>query len=627
MRKLTGFWKIFIAILSTGLVLFHLYTAGFGMLPDLEQRTVHLAFTITMAFLLMPASKKDKGSSKIPIYDIVFAALSVAACAYILYIYEIVLWKPLQWVGPLDYFFAVTMVLLVLEASRRAVGLTFPIMALIFFAYAYWGRYFPSMWSHRGMSLNFIFQTFYHTTTGIWGTMIGISSTMLAMFGIFGAVLSATGGSQTFIKMGSAVTGKSIGGTGKVAVIASALFGMISGSAAANVVATGTFTIPMMKKSGYNNEWAAAVCAVGATGGLIMPPIMGAGAFIMSQLIGIPYITIAKSAVPTAFLYYFGTLVCVHYFSKKNNIRGEAEKEKIHLTETLIVLFPIVVFIIFMALRYTVTAGAFYASLVAIAVCLLVYFIEEKTPRPAFQRFGKLCKATTMDGASSIVSLATLLAGSQVVITLVNMTGFGVKLASVIVSIGQNYLFVCLLLSMVVCIIMGMGLPVTAAYVLAAAVLIPALTKLDVSPLVAHLFVFYFSTLGNVTPPVCAAVYLSAGLAEANWLSTGWLSCLLALPAFIIPYTFAYDSAFLLIGSISNMISAILTATIGVFFVGMAVAGFINSHVKMFWRCVMFGGGAVMIIPDMLISVIGLAFCVVAYILSNRTGKIKPSEA
>ena len=603
--------------MSVLLVLFHLITSGFGVLPDLQQRAVHLFFTISMTFLLTPASKKKKGTSELPVYDIILAVAAAVCCGYIFFIYNKVLWKPLQWLSIWDHVFAILLVLLLLEASRRAVGMTFPVMATLFFIYAHWGYLFPGRWGHRGMTLDFIFQTFYHTTTGIWGTMVGMSATMLAMFGIFGAVLSATGGSQTFIKLGSALTGKSTGGSGKVALIASGLFGMVSGSAPANVVATGTFTIPMMKKSGYKNEWAAAISAVGASGGLIMPPIMGAGAFIMSQLIGVPYITIAKAAIPSAFLYYFSAFICVHYFSKKNGIAGSTVSGKVSIKETAVIFIPIALFLVFLILGYTVTIGAFYASLAGLATCLIIYAIEEKAFAQTAKRFGKLCAGTTLGGARSIVTLSGLLAGSQIVITLVNMSGFGVKLASLIVSIGRDQLFICLLLSMVVCIIMGMGLPVTAAYVLGAAVLIPALTTLEVPLLAAHLFVFYFATLGNITPPVCAAVYLSAGLADANWLRTGWLSCMMAIPAFIVPYTFAYDEAFLLNGPFTGILLALVTATCGVFFTALAVAGFSRRKLQMLWRVLLFLGGITMIIPNVKVSLMGLGVCCVAYLFSS----------
>lgn len=620
MRKLTGWSKAVVVVLSLALVLFQLYTSGFGVLSDILQRSVHLFFVLTMVFLLIPA-KKGKTMGRVPFYDVILSVLAALSTGYMLLIYNKVLWDPLQWISIPDKIFAIVLVLLVLEASRRAVGLTFPIMAAFFLIYAYFGEYFPGTWGHQQFSVDFIFQTFYHTTNGIWGTMVGLSATMLAMFGIFGAVLSATGGSQTFIKLGEKITGKSIGGPGKVALFASGLFGMISGSAMANVVATGTFTIPMMKKSKYSNEWSAAISAVGSTGGQIMPPIMGAGAFIMAQLISVSYLKIAISAIVPAILYYLGSFVAVHYLSKKLDIRGEAHKEKISVSEYAVIFVPIVIFIAFLVKNYTVTVAAFYATIAAIVTAAICFFINRRDLKKAAVETGKLCYNVSLDGAKSILSMAALLAGSQISITLISMTGFGVKLASLIVSLGQNNLFLCLLLSMVVCVILGMGLPTTAAYVLAAAILASGLISLGMAPLVAHLFVFYFATLATITPPVCAAVFLSAGIAEANWLKTGFLSCMLAVPAFVVPYTFAYNGALLLSGSMFDIVMGVVTAVVGVFFIGVALAGYINRNLNMAARVLMFVGGVLMLVPNLACSIVGLVICILSYLASAGFGK------
>lgn len=623
MRKLTGFWKHFVTALSITLVLFQMYTAGFGVLPDIVQRSVHLFFVLSMIFILKPI-KKGVSVNKVPVYDLVLTILAMLSTGYMVFNYNNVIWDPLIWVNTFDKIFAVVLVILVLEASRRSVGLTFPIMAAFFMIYAYFGEYFPGMWGHRQFGFDYIFQTFYHTTNGVWGTMVGLSATMLAMFGIFGAMLSETGGSQTFIKIGQNLTGRSIGGPGKVALIASGLFGMISGSAMANVVATGTFTIPMMKKANYSSEWAASISAVGSTGGQIMPPIMGAGAFIMAQLIGQPYLTIAKSAIIPALLYYMGAYVAVHYLSKKLKVTGDGSKDKIRLTEYAIIFFPILIFIILLVSGYTVTTAAFYATLISLITAVVCYFIEMKDVKASTVRTGKLAFKVAKSGAESILSMAALLAGAQISITLISMTGFGVKLSDTIVSIGQNNLFLCLLLSMLVCIILGMGLPTTAAYVLAAAILAPALVSLNLPPLVAHLFVFYFSTLATITPPVCAAVFLSSGIAESNWVKTGFLSCLIALPGFVVPYTFAYNQALMLAGGdILNIVIGVVTAVVGVFLLGVTIAGYFKNEMAMVVRIILFVGGIMLLIPNTVISLIGLAVSALALFLST---KLKPAK-
>jgi TRAP transporter 4TM/12TM fusion protein len=616
MRNLQGYWKYIVSILSIGLVIFQLYTAGFGVLPDIVQRSVHLGFVLTLCFILKPANKKAP-KNYVPFYDIILAIISALSAIFLLLNYQKILWDPLKWLNYFDVFFAVVTVILVLEASRRCVGWIFPILAIFFLIYAYFGPYFPGMWGHQRFSFGLIFQTFYHSTNGIWGKMVGISATMLAMFGIFSSVLSATGGAQTFIKLGQILTGKSIGGQGKVALIASGLFGMISGSAMANVVATGTFTIPLMKKVRYSNEWAAAISAVGSTGGQIMPPIMGAGAFIMAQLLGISYLKIALAGIIPAILYYLGAYVAVHFISLKEGIRGESIKEKINFSDYIIIFVPIVIFIYFLARGYTVTTAAFYSTIGGFITSVLVFSISKKNFSILPSKSSKLFYDISISSSASILDMASLLAGSQITITLISMTGFGVKLSDLIVSIGQNNLFLCLILSMVVCIILGMGLPTTAAYVLAAAILAPALISLNLEPLIAHLFVFFFSTLATITPPVCAAVYLSSGIAQADWLKTGILSVLIALPAFIVPYTFVYNQSLLLMGSTTDVTIAVITALIGVIAIGIGIAGFIKNDLNMFYRTLLILSGVLMVIPEIIVSLIGIIVFAVVYILNT----------
>ena len=333
MRKLTGFWDKVVKVLSFALIIFQLYTTWRGPYSDIIQRSVHLSFVLTLVFLLKPAFKRKDGAveTKVPWYDVIFSLISLASCWYLVYIADDILYDPLKWVSWFDTFSAVALVVLVLEASRRSVGWTFPVLGAAFLFYTFQGELFPGIWGHQNFSFNLTFQTFYHNTRGIWGTMLGLSATMLAMFGIFGAILSGTGGAETFIKMGQRFTGRFTGGTGKVAVVASSLFGMISGSAIGNVVATGVFTIPSMKKAGYSNEWSATIEAVASTGGQIMPPIMGAAAFIMAQLIGVSYINIAKAAIVSALLYYLSAFLAIHMVSVRDGIKGSDEKPDIAL--------------------------------------------------------------------------------------------------------------------------------------------------------------------------------------------------------------------------------------------------------------------------------------------------------
>mgnify|MGYP004558101165 CR=1 FL=1 len=617
MRKLTGFRNIFVKVLSVALILFQLYTTGVRVFSDIIQRSVHLAFVLTLVFIMKPM-RKNKDLDRVPWYDILFAVLSAACCIYVTTIYGTIVYQPLQWISTLDKVFAVILVFLILEASRRSVGWTFPILAIAFLIYAYFGEIFPGVWRHQNFSFNKIFQTLYHNGTGIWGTMLGLSAGMLAMFSIFSAILAGTGGAETFIKMGQRIAGKSTGGSGKIAVIASGLFGLISGSAMGNVVATGVFTIPSMKRAGYSNEWAATIEAVASTGGQIMPPIMGAGAFIMAQLIGMNYLDIAKAAIIPAVLFYGSAFVAIHLVSLRDGIKGTDEKPFIKPTAYFTILVPLAVFMFFLLRGYTVTMGAFWATLLALLVYVICFFIETRHVKDTAKKTVGICFETCTKGASSIVEMCGILAGSQIVISLISLTGFATKLSSLIVALGQQNVFLCLVCSMLVCTLLGMGLPTTAAYVLGASVLSPALITLGISPLASHLFVFYYACLSAITPPVCVAVFMASGLAKSNWFKTGILACMVALPIFIIPYTFTYNSSLLMDGSLFNIIFAAITGLVGVVLINFCTVGYIRSKINWFIRIGCIVGGILMLFPDVVPSLIGLAIGAVFFLIGYR---------
>lgn len=615
MKNLNRFWKTVVGILSVALVLFQMITAGFGTLQDIQQRSIHLLFVLTLCFIIKPFSKKVPREGNVPWYDVILVILSACCTIYVFINYPKFIWDPLQWISPVDMILAIIMVVLILEASRRAIGLTFPIMAIVLIAYAYFGEYIPGTLGHQQFTLTYTLQQLYHTTNGIWGSMVGTSAAMLAMFSIFGALLATTGGAGTFLKIGLRYMGKYVGGSGKVAAVSSGLFGMVSGSPMSNVVATGTFTIPMMKKSGYSSEWAGAISAVASTGGQIMPPMLGAGAFIMAQLLNINYVEIAKCAIVPAFLYYLATFVAIHYYSKKMNIKGVDEKPIIAFGDYLVILAPLGVFLYFIIRAYTVTKAAFYATLVGFAVCLILYAVEKKDAKLIGRKTIDLGYNLCLSGASSIVDLATLLAGSQICISVISMTGLGIKLSGIIVSLGAKSLFLSLFLSMLVCILLGMGLPPAPAYVLSISVLSSALVTLGMQLLPAHLFVFFFASLGTITPPVCAAVYVSSGIAQSNWFKTGLLSCMIALPCIVIPYTFAYEPSLLLIGSTGKIFISFVTACVGVFFMAVAVAGYINRPIPMPVRIAFVVGGIMLLVPSVMVSAAGLMIGFVGFVL------------
>lgn len=613
--------EMVVTLLSVAMVVFHVYTTLFGLFPALIQRSIHLGFALSLCFILKRAFGKRKFQT-IPWYDTILVFLALISSGYVVLIYKDVVEDPLLWIGFLDKFLAIVIVILILEASRRAVGWTFLLMVLVLMAYAYWGPYFPGIWAHQGFSFDVILQILYHSSNGIWGMLLGISSTMLAIFAIFGATLTSIGVGDTFLEVAEAVSGSKVGGPAKVAVIASALFGMISGSAVANVATTGVFTIPAMKKVGFKPSFAGAVEAVASTGGQIMPPILGAGAFIMAEILGIPYLKIAIAALVPALLYFSSAFLTVHFEALKHGILGDEksslERKRVFKSVRILFLFvPITVFLYFLMRGYTPSMGGVYAVFSTIALFLVFIRPPLFGENGLLYIFKKLCR----EAGSTILEIAVLLASAQIVVSLISITGLGVKISDLIVSFGEGNLFLSLVLSALVSVILGMGLPTTAAYVLGASVLGPALINLGLPPLVAHLFIFYFSILSTITPPVCAAVFLGAGLAEANWLETGINAVKMALPAFIVPFAFVYSPTLLLLGSWFDVLSSTVTSFLGVFLLSLAVVGYFKWTLPLWSRFVLTLGGVMMIIPGYVSDLLGFIIGVFTIFLVKPKGK------
>ncbi|GHV40909.1 C4-dicarboxylate ABC transporter [Synergistales bacterium] len=623
MRTLSKTWNYIILAISIVIVLFQIYIAGFGVLDDAFQRSIHLAFILPLCFILKPAYNSQK-KDRVPIHDLLFSVIAVSACLYVAFMNNQMIWNVQKWYSVWDRFFAYTLCLLILEAGRRTVGYVFIVMAAFFLFYALAGPIFPGMWGHKAFSIEAIMQSMYHASSGMWGTMTGLAANLLAIFGVFGAMLSATGGAETFIRIGKRLVGNAVGGSGKVALISSGLFGMISGQPVANVMATGSFTVPMMKQDGYTPEWTAATVALGSTGSMIMPPIMGAGAFIMAQLIGVNYASVAKAAIFPAFLYYLGALFAIHYQSKKLQIFGSSSGnvEKVTPRQYIVIVIPIAIFLYLIINNYSTTLAACYATFTGVIVYLLCYLPLKKGVRACVAITGKSLKDICLESAKAMISMTTLMVSAQLVIVLINYSGFAVKLSNLIVSIGQDSLFLCLVLSMGVCIILGMGLPATASYIIGAAVLVPSLVQLGVATMPAHMFVFYYSALSNITPPVCSAVYVSSSIARSNWVKTGILSCMIALPVFIIPFAFIYCNGMLFLhgSGMGETVYAFVTAVVGVYAVSTGVAGYIGSNMSMTVRLLVVGAGIVMVTPFIIPSTVAIIVAAILIVYNVLSG-------
>ncbi|MGB3959766.1 MAG: TRAP transporter permease [bacterium] len=612
LRSPVGIAATLIFIIAVAMSAFHLYTAGFGILQAMKQRAVHLSFAFLLVFLLYPMTKGgDKG--KIPIYDYLLAILGVSIGVYILANYDQLVLRagaPTQ----MDLVMGFIAILLVLEATRRSIGPELPIVAIIFLLYAYFGPYMPGMLAHRGYDLKRIIYQTYLTTEGIFGTPLAVSSTYVFLFILFGAFLDKTGVGRLFIDLAFALTGHMRGGPAKAAVVASGLMGSISGSSVANTVTTGAFTIPLMKKVGYKPHFAGAVEAAASTGGQIMPPVMGAAAFIMAEFTGIPYVKIIISAAIPAILYYLAVGTMVHLEACKLGLRGlprSAMPSVRELAVKLYLLLPVVFIIYFLVRGFTPLKAAYWGIVGTILigiVDLVLQYLLGNSSRIEIQQYARDMIQALAEGARGSVSVAMACATAGIVVGVVTLTGLGLKVATLIIALARGELILTLFFTMIASIILGMGLPTTAKYIVLATMAAPALTQLGVPVMAAHLFILYFGIIADVTPPVALAAYAGAGIAGANAMQTGITALKLASGGFLIPYIFALSPDLLLINTTPvDAIIAFISACIGVIALSASIENYLLTYCRIYERILLFVAALALIKPGLATDAFGIA--------------------
>lgn len=603
-RKLKGILGgiVFVGLLAFSL--FQLYTAIFGVFTAQIQRSIHLGFALALIFLLFPARRKNRKVGKLQVawYDIILALLSIVVGAYWpIYINDIVMRVGI--LTDTDFYVGVLAVLLVLEATRRAVGLPITIIATLFLSYGYFGPYMPGFLQHSGLSLQRLIQTMFFTTEGILGTPLGVSATFIFLFLLFGSFLVKTGVGQYFNDLAVAIAGRSTGGPAKVAIFSSALQGTISGSSVANVVTSGSFTIPMMKKLGYKKEFAGAVEAAASTGGQLMPPIMGAAAFLMVEFIGggLTYWDIAKAAAIPAILYFTGIWIMTHFEAKRIGLSGLSKEEMPNRKEVfkkIYLLIPILAVIVLLMSGVTVTHSALYAILIAI----IVGFMN----RDSNMKLVDIIYAL-VDGARTALSVAAATAAAGIIVGIVTKTGLGLKLANGLLDIAGGMLLPTLFLTMIAAIVLGMGSPTTANYVITSTIAAPAIILLGVPDLSAHLFVFYFGIIADITPPVALAAFAAAGVSGGEPIRTGIQSAKLAIAAFIIPYMFVLSPDLLMIDTtITELLWVIFTAISGMISIGAGMIGYWIRPMHWIERILAVGAGLMLIYPEGMTDIMGL---------------------
>lgn len=592
-RHFEGIPKIAVRCMLIGFALFMVYMNLFSNWGEQVRRCLFLGMVILLIFTIYPRRKGlAQKANFIPWYDWILGIAGSASFFYYVINFNEILQKATR-IGQAEVIIGIIGILVLTEACRRVTGIPIIAVASGFVIYAF----------STGVPLRRIIYNLFYTTTGVIGVPIGVCSTFIVLFIIFGAFLEATGISNFFIQCANSVAGASSGGPAKVAVISSALCGMVSGSSVGNTVTTGSVTIPMMKKTGYPAEFAGAVEAAASTGGQIMPPIMGAAAFLMAEMCGVEYASIIQKAILPAFLYFAGIFLMVHFKAKKLKLQG-IPKDQLpkfsHLVKNIYLLLPLVVLVYMIIDGYTMSRSAIFATLVAVAVSMF-----NKENRMNVNGFFTALE----NGGKGTLSVAAACGMAGIIAGVVSMTGLGQIFISGIVSIAGNNLIVALMLTMVCCIILGMGVPTTANYIIMATTCAPILiTGMNMNIIAANMFVFYFGIVADITPPVALAAYAGAAIAGANPMKTAFNATMLAIAAFIIPYVFAFNEALLLINTTPlQVVQVVTTSFIGMFAISAGMIGYMFRDLKPIVRILCIGCGLMLIYPSMLTDIVGLA--------------------
>ena len=607
MRELTGKTKHFIYVYVILMGFFHLYTAIFGSFEAFLQRAIHLSWVLPLGFLLYPATGNSP-KDRIPLYDWGLALLAALPGLYLAVNFTAVATRIVQ-VDPVTTVqigLAFLLVLLLMEGTRRVVGLPLALIAAFFAGYMHFGHFLPGIMKGLSFSIPEVAEQLFLTDEGIYSIPLGVSATFVTVFLIFGGFLEKSGIGAYFMEFAQAFAGTTPGGPAKIAVVSSCLFGSISGSAVANVYGTGTFTIPLMKRLGYAPHFAGAVEAVASSGGQIMPPIMGAGAFIMASLLGVQYGTVVVAAFIPAVLYYAAVFLMVHLRALKRGLQGlspEDLPDKKDVLRRLYNLVPIV------GLVWMLMKG--YSPMLSAVIGIGMAWLASLPSRE--HRMGpKAVLDAIYSGAKNIPVVGIACASAGIIVGSVALTGFGFKFVGFVFSFAGDLPWLALFLIMVISLILGMGLPTTGAYILAAALGVPALAKMGFLPLSSHLFVFYFAIISAITPPVALAAYAASSVAGANPNATGFQAMRLGILAFIVPFAFCYDPGLILQGSALQNAAAVAGGAMATLAMGFAMEGYLAGSLSLWKRCLFFLSGLVCLAPTYALKGSGMALTAAA---------------
>ena len=620
-------WRIRITMVL-GLILAIIQLYG-GLWPIATQtlRAIHVALGLGMAFMIYPVVKRKEGkrdllSSKLMfVVDFLFTAGIILCCTYFITELEALAYRGGN-PSTMDVIVSCVAVLLVLESCRRSLGAAMPIIAVIFIVYAMLGN-LPGFLQHRAIDVEWLSTHLFLTTEGVFGTTIGASATTVFLFVLFGAALEKTGGGEFFLQLAYSVCGRYRGGTAKVAVVGSGLMGMISGSAVANVAGVGSIAIPLMKQTGYSSDDAGTIEAVSASGGLIMPPVMGAAAFIMAENLGVPYSEIILAAALPATLYYMAILFSVDFIAGRQGLVGmpkdQLPKFRAVMKEGYLYIIPMLILIYFICIAKTSAQRAAFWGFVSIVVLYAVRkILQEKDVRG----FCKMILDILIDGSRQAVSIIAACACAGIIVGVISLTGLGLTLSSALVDLAGGSLFLLLLYTAIACIILGMGLPVTACYIILAVLAAPAIVNLGVPAIAAHLFVMYYGVLSNITPPVALASYVAAGISKSKPLNVAVTSCKMSVVLFVLPFMFIYQPVLILqeVQAVT-LISALVTSVVGVIAISAGSQRYLLRNASVLECLMLLVGGFCMLYPESISDVVGIVLFVAVVLIQLKKRK------
>lgn len=604
--------RLITTILAFSIGVFHLLNvAGILVSSAMSLRVVHVMTLLMIGFLIYPKNK-DKLSK----LDIITKILGIIVSLFT-GLYLLGRWQGIAESGGVtttnDMTVGIIMVALVLFATYKFLGKALAIIVLVFILYPFLGPYLPGLLNSKTYTLSRVFNFIFTSTQGIYGIPISVSASYIVLFCIYGSFLNTFGVGDFMFKLASSLTGNLTAGTSKTSVLFSALAGMISGSAAGNVAVTGSLTIPMMKRRGYKPHVAAAVEAIASTGGQIMPPIMGAAAFIMAEMIGQPYNNIMKAAIIPAFLYFLSIYIIVHLTAVKDNVdQKDSNVKKLSIWEVLkegwYFIIPIIVLVVFLVRGMSPFKAAFYS----IIAMIVVYLISTRDFSKSFLM--KVFRSIEK-GAYDTVPIAVACAAAGIIVGIISLTGVGAKLSNMIIVVSNGQLIIALLLTALTSIILGMGLPTTAAYLVLASVVAPALVKMGLAPLTAHMFVFFYGCISTITPPVALASYVAAGIAGADTNKVGYTAFKFGLPSYILPFMFVFGPSLLLEGTVIEIITTIIISAIGIYAIAVSIVGFYKVSISMAYRLPIFLAGLLLINQGYITDAVGIGVLVLLHLL------------